>query len=63
MNGERVIETAEHMVRLYAESAYTAHQRAIDHAISYDIDQWQHRYWSAVADAIRKQTATDKESK
>jgi hypothetical protein len=45
---------AARMVELYRSSSYSAHERATDHAFSYDRGAPGFRYWLAVADEIKK---------
>lgn len=50
----KVADTAKHMYNRYKGLSYSAHQRATDHAISYESNTPQFRYWASVADEISR---------
>ena len=52
MNDAKTI--AASMAARYRDSAYTAYERAIDHAFSHDRNSDGFRYWQAVADELEK---------
>jgi hypothetical protein len=54
MNAEKVISTAKRMYDMYKDHTYTAAQRADDHAMSYESNTPQYRYWSQVAHEIHR---------
>lgn len=46
--------TAKSMVERYEYSSYKAHERASDHACSYESSSWQFEYWVSVRDYIMR---------
>lgn len=56
-----VKSTAKHMYDRYKDHTYTAAQRADDHAMSYESNTVQYRYWTQVADEIHRLAKLDKQ--
>lgn len=56
LSDNRVLDTAQHMIQRYKDSAYTAYERATSHAMNYESNDPRYDYWVRVADEIKKQT-------
>jgi len=56
-----VKSTAKRMYDRYKDHSYTAAQRANDHAMSYESNTPQYRYWTQVADEIHRLEKLDKQ--
>ena len=56
-----VKSTAKRMYDRYKDHSYTAAQRADDHAMSYESNTPQYRYWTQVADQIHRLEKLDKQ--
>jgi hypothetical protein len=54
LGSEKVIDTARRMYDRYKDLTYTARERAHGHAMNYESNTPEYRYWIAVADQIQR---------
>lgn len=55
----KVVDTAQHMVKQYSGLSYTPYDRAVDHAISYESNTPQYKYWMSVAQEIMRMESNE----
>lgn len=58
---ENQLKTALRMSTMYKDDTrYTARQRAVDHAFSYDLHEEGHEYWLGVVEHLEKMARMNK---
>lgn len=52
----KISDIAKNMINMYKDSSYSAYERASGHAMNYESNDPKYKYWTQVADEIKKLT-------